>query len=156
MNGGWQILGRDILELGRVQLEPLSLRGLVGTADGPVVELESRHVGQAVVPWRPLLLLLIFSGPNMTNLSFEQDRSLYMANLGAAPQSSRVVSRWVLVYVWEQCVVSARGTPRAPSSHRSHALRTSFKERLLLASTFPGEHQLLGGTRGPSRLVCRC
>ena len=92
---------------------------------------------EEMAPWRPPLLLVIFCGPNMTNLSVEQDRSLYLANLGAARWTSRVVSRWVLVYVWEWCVVSARGTPRAPSSHCSHGLRTSLKERLLFFCLHP-------------------
>ena len=83
----------------------------------------------------------------MTNVSCEWDRSLY---LGAARRTSWVVvSRWVLIHAWEQCVVFARGTPGALPATVHIVFARSLKECLLL---LPAEHQLREGHEVQARV----
>ena len=64
-------------------------------------------------------------------------------------------SRRVLVCVWAGCVVLSEGP--GPSNRCAHCPRMSLEERLLFClRRVPGEEPASGGTRGPSRLECRC
>ena len=100
----WRLLSSMSFENGR--------RGLVGTANGVIVEVESRHGLWAVGGFGlcshpsveakakkqgPLEVLLLsspfardFSGPNIAEMSFEKHKSLCLANPGATLTSRKI------------------------------------------------------------------